>query len=290
MFTRRDFIRLSAAAAATAAVPLRIHGQTAKNPATSTAPSRPEQLQAGSVKKGLGLGSRNPLWPRLLTDLECKWCYTWTAVLPPDLPEGLQFVPMIRSKQATAEKITRIANEAKAAGLTGLLGLNEPDARSQDDMTVGQALEMWPLLMETGMRLGSPGCVHPDNPWMKEFMTGVEERGLRVDFVCVHSYGGPNPQALVNKLAKTLQLYDRPLWITEFGVGDWKAKEVGENEHGPEAVLRFMDNVLPMLEELDYLERYAWFPARPESGPLGTSALFDAEGELTPLGERYRDA
>ena len=45
--------------------------------------------------------------------------------------------------------------------------------------------------MKTGLRLGSPVCVHPDNAWMKAFMQGVAERKLRVDFICMHSYGGP---------------------------------------------------------------------------------------------------
>lgn len=45
-----------------------------------------------------------------------------------------------------------------------------------------------------------------------------------------------------------------------------------------------------MLERLDFVERYAWFPAKPTSGPLGTSALLDENGALTRLGECYRDA
>jgi hypothetical protein len=45
-----------------------------------------------------------------------------------------------------------------------------------------------------------------------------------------------------------------------------------------------------MLDKLDFVERYAWFPAKTTSIPLGTSALFDANGALTRLGECYRDA
>ena len=50
-----------------------------------------------------------------------------------------------------------------------------------------------------------------------------------------------------------------------------------------------MEKALPALEKLDFVERYAWFPAKPDNRALGTSALFDAAGELTPLGEFYRD-
>jgi len=50
-----------------------------------------------------------------------------------------------------------------------------------------------------------------------------------------------------------------------------------------------MERVIPLLERLDFLERYACFPAKPTSLPLGTSALFDADDSLTRLGECYRD-
>lgn len=154
-------------------------------------------------------------------------------------------------------------------------------------MTFKDALDLWPLLMETGLRLGSPGCIHPDKEWMIEFMAGVEERKLRMDFVCVHAYGGPNPEALVRRLENVSKMYNRPLWITEFGVGDWKSTRTEDNQYSPETVLRFMDKVLPILDNLYSLERYAWFPAMPDSIPLCT---IDANGLLTTLGECYRDS
>lgn len=183
------------------------------------------------------------------------------------------------------------AAAAKKAGITEILGFNEPDVKKQGNMTLEQTLDAWPLLMETGLRIGSPGCVHPDKEWMINFMNGVKERGLRVDFVNVHSYGGPSADALVKRLENVHKMFgERPVWITEFAVGDWEAKSVEENRHKPEAVMRFMESVLPKLDKLDFVERYAWFPAKTTSIPLGTSALFDAQGALTPLGEIYRDA
>lgn len=273
--TRRDFIKLSTAAAVSAAVPA---GALAADPHT------------GSRKKGLGLYRRNPELVDLLTALKCQWFYSWSGTPTDSPPSDIPFIPMVRSRNANAGDVARIADKAKEQGTEELLGLNEPDAKKQDDMTVEQALEIWPLLMETGMRLGSPGCVHPDNDWMTQFMAGVKERDLRVDFISVHSYGGPNADGFVKRLTKVHELYERPLWITEFAVGDWKAKSVGEHMHSPEIVLAFMEKVLPMLEDLDFLERYAWFPAGTDSIPLGTSALFDESGVLTPLGEFYRDA
>lgn len=129
-----------------------------------------------------------------------------------------------------------------------------------------------------------------DSEWMEAFMEGVKKRKLRVDFVCVHSYGGPSAKGFVNRLKKVHRMFRKPIWITEFAVGDWEAASVEQNRHRPESVLRFMEEVLPMLDRLDFVERYAWFPATQDNSALGTSALFDQDGKLTKLGECYRDA
>jgi O-glycosyl hydrolase len=145
--------------------------------------------------------------------------------------------------------------------------------------------------METGLRLVSPSCVHPDKEWMKAFMKGVEERKLRVDAVGVHSYGGPSAEALMKRLKTVHEMFGgRPLWITEFGVGDWQAKNRAENRHRPEQVAQFIRQLFPQLDACTFVERYAWFNTRPESAPLGPSALFNEDGTLTTVGEAYRTA
>lgn len=278
MVTRRRFIAQSAATALAL-------------PACRRSPQIPPQSVVPVPKKrGLGMSTKNPAWIERLKSIRCQWFYSWGFKIPEGTPEGIQFIPMIYRYGGDAAAITETATAARNAGITELLGFNEPEVKKQGNMTMEEALEAWPLLMETGLRLGSPGCVHPDKEWMIEFMAAAKQRALRVDFVCVHSYGGPSPEALIRRLEKVHQMFDRPLWITEFAVGDWEAKSVEENRHKPETVLRFMEKVLPMLEKLDFLERYAWFPAKPSSAPLGTSALFHEDGSLTPLGECYRDA
>lgn len=288
--SRREFLGLSAAAAAAAALPAALSGaplsksQHGPHPATRFAkPSAPR-------KKGLGQSTKIPDWSRRLGDLRCQWFYSWNNTIPQGLPPGIEFKPMIYRYAGDPRVITDTAAAAKKAGIKELLCFNEPDVKKQGNMSLEDTLAAWPLLMETGLRLGSPGCVHPDKQWMIDFMEGVKQRNLRVDFVSVHSYGGPSAEALVKRLEKVHQMFNRPIWITEFAVGDWEAKTPEANRHKPEAVLRFMEKVLPMLDKLDFVERYAWFPARTTSAPLGSSALFDAEGRLTRLGECYRDA
>jgi hypothetical protein len=281
MITRRQFISLTAAATA-----LSVTGSLG----AQTAPAKTNAPSASKKKRGLGRSAKSPGWAKNLSDLRCNWFYSWNSLAPQGVPPGIEFIPMIYRYGGNAKAVAEAAAAAKKAGTTELLGFNEPEKKEQGNMTLESALDAWPVLMETGMRLGSPGCVHPDKEWMIAFMDGVKQRNLRVDFVCVHSYGGPNPEALVKRLESVHKMFGRPLWITEFAVGDWAAKTAAENRHRPETVLRFMEKVLPMLDKLDFVERYAWFPSKPTSAPLGSSALFDDTGKLTPLGECYRDA
>ena len=240
----------------------------------------------GCAKKGVGISTKKMGWEARIQLLRAKWSYSWGPAKPATYPTGVDFVPMIwtyRRKEAFEQEIAA----AKASGSKDLLAFNEPDQAKQGNLTVDAVLEQWPRLMETGFRLGSPGCVHPDKEWMIDFMARADALKYRVDFVCVHSYGGPNVKALVKRLTDVHERFGRPLWITEFGVGDWSAKSVGENRHSAATVLSFMKECLPALDELKFLERYAWFPSATTSAPLGTSALFNPDGSLTPLGEFY---
>ncbi len=243
----------------------------------------------GSPKKGLCIGTKDPDYKDKLEALRCKWFYNWTGNIPQDAPRGVDYFPMIWKYAGNPKAVENIADAAKRERIKELLGFNEPDASSQANMSVEQAINAWPILEKTELRLGSPGCVHPDNEWMKEFMGEVKKHNLRVDFICVHSYGGPNADALIDRLEAVHKLYKRPIWITEFAVADWKAQSLEENKFKPDEILDFMKEVLPKLDRKDFIERYAWFPAATTSIPVHNSALWDEEGKLTKLGECYRD-
>lgn len=256
----------------------------------TTAPAA-EASRKGSLKKGFCVTTREKSkWQEKLKAIDAKWFYSWGANVPEGVPEGVEFVPMIWGKfnperSPTLSKLKDLGQQKK---VNYLMGFNEPDQESQSNIGVETALELWPKLEETGLPLCSPGCVHPDRRWMIDFMKEVEERNLRVDYVCVHSYGGPSAKHLVQRLRKVHKMYNRPIWITEFAVGDWQAKKAEDNRHSPEKVAQFMKELLPMLEKLDFVERYAWFSASTDSAALGTSALFHKDGSLTELGKLYR--
>lgn len=256
------------------------------------APAKPasKKTVSGSPKKGLGLGMKSPKWEEKLKGLNCKWSYSWTANFPQRPIREISYVPMVWGTQANETVIATAGKTAKHERTGELLGFNEPDRKDQANMSVQDALSRWPQLEKTRLRLGSPACAHPEGEWMMEFMQAAKTKKLKVDFVCVHSYGGDNVTTFIEKLHKIHQLYEKPIWITEFAVADWQALNHGKNQFSPDAVLKFMEAALPQLDKLDFVERYAWFPAGPGSSQLGTSALFDEQGKLTRLGECYHDA
>ena len=240
----------------------------------------------GSAKKGIGLSTKDAHWRTKLGAVRPQWMYTWGSRKPSGIPAGVDFVPMVWGYWGAPGLKKELAN-CSQSGAPAVLAFNEPDGKDQANMSVEAALEAWPQLMAANVKLGSPACVQPDGEWMRHFMERAEKLKYRVDFVCIHSYAGPNTGALVKRLTKVHEMFGRPLWITEFAVGDWNAKKLKDNPHSRESVLAFMKECLPALDELSFLERYAWFASDATSPQLGPSALINPDQTLTPLGRFY---
>jgi hypothetical protein len=85
-------------------------------------------------------------------------------------------------------------------------------------------------------------------------------------------------------------MFQRPIWITEFAVADWKAKSAAENRFSAERVAEFVNAIVPKLDAMDAVERYTWFHGGVSGGPLASSQLFHPDGSLTIVGEAYRNA
>lgn len=246
-------------------------------------------MYARSRKKGVCMVARaDGKWMHVAQGVDARWFYSWGGDRPANMPPGLEFAPMIWGYWGNDQGIAKVMDEAVKNQAPAVLGFNEPDNKTQSHVSVDKALDVWPKLMRPGMRLGSPGCVHPDGEWMKQFMLGVEQRKLQVDFICVHSYGGTNLDGFIHQLENVHRMYKRPVWITELAVADWGAKTRGANHYKPEQIAQYVRRLLPRLEALPFLERYAWFHVGPRSAALGPSALYNDDGSLTVVGEAYK--
>ncbi|MGZ3145803.1 sigma-70 family RNA polymerase sigma factor [Lentzea chajnantorensis] len=273
---------------------------TTPSPAPSTAPPSSTTVAAppvpaaapkpvaASAKKGVSTWNFSGVG-KALTDVRAGWYYNW-AVHPDGIatPPNVEFVPMIWGAKFTDD--ATIAR-AKANGKV-LLGFNEPDFPHQANMTPEQALDLWPKLAATGLRLGSPAVAHSgDKPggWLDRFMTGAAQRGLRVDFITVHWYGSDFSAAAVQHLKNYLDAvharYGKPVWLTEYSLIDFSG---GTPRYPTQAQLAaFACGSSAMMEGLPHVERYAWF-ALPADKP-GTG-LYAPGGTPNQAGEAYRDA
>ena len=120
------------------------------------------------------------------TTLDVSWFYTWHSDHPCPGQTLVPWVPMIFNAAHVKD-----AARLKGSGADALLGFNEPDCANQGNVTVAEALDLWPQLMATGLRLGSPAPASFTNgtfTWLKQFVDGVRIRGLRLDFLAVHFY------------------------------------------------------------------------------------------------------
>jgi len=125
------------------------------------------------------------------------------------------------------------------------------------------------------------GCKSAEPP---QVIRGPRKKGL-----CLSAKGRP-PLDLARFIESTGAhwLYKRPIWITEFAVGDWQAKSPEENRHKPEKIAELVAKLLPQLEAMDIVERYSWFHGGVTGNAVGTSSLFNPDGSLTVVVEAYR--
>jgi hypothetical protein len=241
------------------------------------------------VKKGVGSWGE-AISATELGQLHLGWYYNWTPHPKRESVPELEFVPMFwSSKDVTAENLA-LVNTSEAVNM---LGFNEPDLEGQSNMTVKECLDLWPRLMPLKQRLGSPA---PANPlWLEQFMPEAKSRGLRVDFVCIHSYPDiSDPKVIDNMEAKLYDIhrkYGLPIWLTECGAANiaaWHQPQLSPPT--PETARFFLQKLVAMLERLPFVERYAWFADR-VGNEYSAGSLFDLHvNKLTPIGALYRDA
>jgi len=241
-----------------------------------------------TLKKGLGSFHRETT-ADALAGLGLAWYYNWRPVprLPP-IP-GIEFVPMFWSAvDVNPENLAAVRNSPA----THVLGFNEPDMAGQASMTPAECLDLWPRLESLPQRLGSPAPATAS--WLDEFLPEARKRGLRVDFICLHKYpdiSNPDaPREIADMITSAHRKFGLPVWLTECGAADVAAWHQPELAKPTAAMARdFLRRLLPILEGLPCLERYAWFADRVGDEYRLGSIFSKRDGRPTPFGRIYRD-
>ncbi|WP_078917758.1 glycosyl hydrolase [Streptomyces sp. NRRL S-813] len=223
-----------------------------------------------------------------LADSGVSWYHNWTSSTGEVAkPAGVEYVPMIWGPgSVTAKELDQAKKEGK-----NLLTFHEPDSPTQSNISPERALDLWPQLEQTGLRLGSPAvAARAEQPggWLDQFMQGAGERGLRVDFISLHWYGSDFGPDAVEQLRGFLQAvhdrYKKPIWLTEYALIDFS--HGSPRYPNAQEQVSFLKSSTKMLDGLDFVERYAWSGLSTQTIPTG---LYDG---TTPnaSGRAYREA
>jgi len=218
--------------------------------------------------------------------LNAGWYYNWWTTEEPG-STAMDFVPMIWGGDTSNQRL----NEATLNNTTGdLLGFNEPDITAQSNMTVSEAVSLWSDLESTGLRLGSPAtseCVLDPNGWFAQFMAEAETQNLQIDFIALHAYTtDPDVAALESYLVEVYETYQLPIWVTELALVDW----TNQDQFLYEDNAQFLTDAFRMLDDLPFVERYAWFsPVYGGDGWDIQTSFLDENGNQTAVGQAYEE-
>jgi hypothetical protein len=220
-------------------------------------------------KKGFGLPERKGrLGAAQLEALNVGWYYNWGA--ESELKTQVPFVPMIFSLKGLKHKLSG----------DYVLGFNEPDNSKQSDLAVKDALANWSIVAAKGKQVGGPAMA--GNPVTGEWLPAFMKARPKVDFATVHWYKGVDAKHFIKDLEHIHATYNKPIWVTEFAPQTAGSSEKDPNKFTQAEVDRFITEVVRWMDATQWVQRYAW-----HDSIEGTSALFDAKGEMTATGRTY---
>jgi hypothetical protein len=281
----RDPPSLDGAAGATTAA-------HATGPADAALDDAPVIVESTRCKRGMAAndGPTTAFAPSASTT-GLSWWYNWAAESPGG-DASIEYVPMIWGGGSLAQTVP--------TGARYLLGFNEPDFKSQSNLTPQQAASYWPSVVAkakaAGIPVVSPGvnfcgsgsdtsqCSDPTvtDPYtyLKDFFAACP--GCEVDSIAVHAYECdlPSLRGYIDgneDAGGTLQgfaQFDKPIWITELAC---------DASHSVADQKAYMQAAVPYLEADPNVFRYAWFNA----DPIPNAELTNADGSLTDLGTTY---
>jgi hypothetical protein len=244
---------------------------------------------SNECKRGIAYGRNTAAGLEALSK-GVHWWYNWATQPEAAVQDihgslGVEFVPMVWGGEFTEEAVlAELPTDA-----TFVLGFNEPNFKTQANLTASEAAFRWPELEriadERGLQLVSPAVAfcspasdcHDTDPivYLDAFFGACQD--CRVDYVAAHWYAC-DVSALRVHLAQ-LKKYDKPIWITEFacGGGDEAARSL-------DAQKQYMAEAVELLELDRAVARYAWSA---EEQAIENVNLVDDQGALTELGELY---
>lgn len=202
--------------------------------------------------------------------------------------DGVEYIPMIWGKYAL--KNISDMNTTFFIGARTIFSFNEPDHTGSSFLPPAEAAERWPnmvaLARAFNLTLVAP-CVSnyaSGQWWLAAFNEGCKNltgKSCAYDHMCLHTYFNVSHVSdLFSSLERMHADYGLPIWLNEFACPPYKHCSAADQ-------LKFAQLVVPRLESLPYLYRYAWFEARSQGNE--TLLVWDnaTSVQRTPLGDFY---
>lgn len=213
------------------------------------------------------------------TTLDAGWYYNWDNNQESSL--DAEYVPIRQQRWWPGLPHNK-------QNVTHLLGYNEPNNPVEDayetlgNGSIDMAISLWPELLSTGLRVGSPAVTDGGKAWLYEFMDKAIAANLRVDYIAIHNYqAGNTATSLYNWLKDIYDRYQLPIWITEFNNGaNWTGGADPTYAQNASAISSFID----MFDNTPWIERYSIY-SRVEA----VREMTYADGSLTPAGVAYKN-
>lgn len=210
----------------------------------------------------------------------CSWGYNWDSDSY-GLDSKYNFIPMLwdntdeHTKNWKSNVDSAISNSVKA-----IMSFNEPDNAGQAAMTPEAAAAAhveWVNPYAGKTLIGAP-CVSNSNldgeglAWLQSFVDtcdGLDEK-CQYDFCPVHWYAeSAYADTLFEHLEKAHEICgNKPIWLTEFAPLD------------TDNASSFLEEVIPKLEALEYLDAYSYFMIKEGN-------LMDTTTSLSSFGQTY---
>ncbi|KAH6900167.1 glycosyl hydrolase catalytic core-domain-containing protein [Thelonectria olida] len=213
----------------------------------------------------------------------CGWGYNWGATRD-GLDESVTFIPTLWSPDHSTGWEDN-ANSAISSGSKVLFSFNEPDMPNQATMEPAVAAAAHVKYMNpfkgkaliAAPSVSNSGTEGQGLSYLAQWIEACEalDEQCHYDFCNIHWYSAAQySDTLFTQIESAKKVCGgKPIWLTEFAPTDTDETTINS----------FMEEVIPKLEAIDYLEGYSYFMVK-------TGLLMTDSSSLSTYGQTYASA